>query len=297
MTMDSYSKRHKRLLELLVYISSNLENKLSLEELSQVSKISKFHLGRIFEAHMGLTLGQYVRLKKLEHGMLQVVLTKKGILDIALDSGYESHAAFCKEFKKQFGMSPRDFKKRLLEGGMKTMDIHSIKPEFIGIENCDPIQIAYVRKTGNYFKSAPEAWDSLARKLQKFQLVLAQYERFGISHDNPHAEGIDEESMRFDASIRRDAIAPEIIEKLNLETAMIEGGPYAKFLHRGPVERLGESFHYIYGHWLYTEDYHLRPLPPFSRYTGPKPSTIKPEEQIAEIHIPVKSEKTDIRQQ
>ena len=50
---------------------------------------------------------------------------------------------------------------------------------------------------------------------------------------------------------------------MDLEHGFIAGGKYAVFCHKGPYEKIGDSFHYIYGHWIYNEDKKLRNVPAF----------------------------------
>ena len=107
--MNLYPDHQKVLHKLMGYISANLDKKISLDDLSKISGYSKFHLGRLFEAQIGMTLGQYIRIQKLGSGMMTIAMTDKGILEIALSNGYESHASFTKEFKKLFGVSPGAF--------------------------------------------------------------------------------------------------------------------------------------------------------------------------------------------
>lgn len=284
--MNLYHDQYRMLHKLMEYISVNLDQNITLDELSRVAGYSKFHLGRIFEAQVGMTLGQYIRLQKLESGMMKIVMTDKGILDIALDSGYGSHASFTKQFKKLFGVSPGAFvecskKKRV---NMMNQNKQLITPEFLEIRNCPDYNIGYIRKTGNYFRSAPEAWNELARVLSGIGKGLGDFERFGISHDNPHEDDVQESQMRFDACINLQGIS----EKISLTQARILGGSHAVFVHRGPLERLGESFHYIYGYWILAENMTLRSAPPYCRYSGPKSKN--PFDQVAEINIPVEAD-------
>jgi AraC-like DNA-binding protein len=44
--------------------------------------------------------------------------TQKGVLEVALDAGYESEAAFNRAFKREFGRPPGQYRKKLAESGV-----------------------------------------------------------------------------------------------------------------------------------------------------------------------------------
>lgn len=69
--------------------------------LSKIAHVSKFHFHRIFKEYMGISLGQYIKLKRLESGMWKLIYSENKTLEIALDSGYEDHASFTRAFKKE----------------------------------------------------------------------------------------------------------------------------------------------------------------------------------------------------
>ena len=64
-------------------------------------------------------------------------------------------------------------------------------------------------------------------------------------------------------------------------------GTYAKFVHRGPVAKLGETMGFIYGEWLPAGPYDHGPGPDLERYDA----RFDPvgEQSILEIFIPVRA--------
>ena len=95
-------KNHKAaILTVLEYIDSHRDSDLNLDLLCNVAHISKFHFHRIFKEYMGLSLGVYSKLKRLESGMWKLVYTDDTTLSIALSSGYTNHSAFTRAFTKE----------------------------------------------------------------------------------------------------------------------------------------------------------------------------------------------------
>ena len=101
----------KAVVRVLIHIESHTDEKLSLQALSKVAGISQFHFHRIFTAYMGVSLGQYIKTKRIEKGLQEVAHTDKKVIDIALSSGYESPTSFNKAFRKEVGSAPTELRK------------------------------------------------------------------------------------------------------------------------------------------------------------------------------------------
>lgn len=285
---ENYREAIKRV---LVFIEKHIDEIITLERLSKVARISRFHFHRIFSGYMGVSLGQYVKTKRLERSLIPLAHTDMKMIDVALSHGYESPAAFNKAFKKEFGMNPTQFKKKVRDNKEIKMTILKEKvPEFLGFNKCVDLNIYYIRKTGSYFESPAKAWKELLSILTKMGLKNDRHQYFGISHDNPHDQDVAEEDLRFDACVEAtEELAKHEKEFMTLKKGILAGGDYAVFLHKGAYETLGDSFHHIYGHWLYANNYKVRNTPPFVRYRNLLAfETIDPKELETEIFIPVK---------
>jgi AraC-like DNA-binding protein/CheY-like chemotaxis protein len=63
-----------------------------------------------FKRQMGCTISEYVREIRLERSALLLVTTSKSIKEIWVEVGYNHPSNFDHEFKRRFGMNPRDFR-------------------------------------------------------------------------------------------------------------------------------------------------------------------------------------------
>ena len=54
---------------------------------------------------------EYVRFSRMKKATHLLRTTDREVLDIALECGYEAHESFSRAFKKQYGVSPREYKK------------------------------------------------------------------------------------------------------------------------------------------------------------------------------------------
>lgn len=96
--------------EVIRYIREHIHEPLHRETLAAVAGFSIPHFHRVFTAHMGESAASYIRRLRLERAARKLRMGAVDITEVALAAGYESHAAFSKAFKQQFGFSPREFR-------------------------------------------------------------------------------------------------------------------------------------------------------------------------------------------
>jgi AraC family transcriptional regulator len=92
------------------YIRDNLSQPLNREVLAGVAGFSVPHFHRIFTAEKGENIAAYVRRIRLERAGWKLRMGAVDITEVALAAGYDTHAAFSRAFKQQFGFSPSDFR-------------------------------------------------------------------------------------------------------------------------------------------------------------------------------------------
>lgn len=92
------------------YIREHIHEPLDRETLAAVAGFSIPHFHRVFTAQVGESAASYVRRLRLERAGRKLRMGAVNITEVALAAGYESHAAFSKAFKQQFGLSPREFR-------------------------------------------------------------------------------------------------------------------------------------------------------------------------------------------
>lgn len=92
------------------HIRNNINASLSREDLARVAGFSVSHFHRIFTGHTGESIAGYVRRVRLERAGRKLRMGAVDITQVALAAGYESHAAFSKAFKLQYGLTPSEFR-------------------------------------------------------------------------------------------------------------------------------------------------------------------------------------------
>ena len=96
--------------EVMRYIRRHISEPLDRETLAAVAGFSVPHFYRVFTAHVGESAISYVRRLRLERAARKLRMGAVDITEVALAAGYDTHAAFGKAFKQQFGLSPSEFR-------------------------------------------------------------------------------------------------------------------------------------------------------------------------------------------
>lgn len=93
------------------YINENLGSPLSVEQITKNGNISKNGLYRGFKKELGMTVSEYISVKRIERAEGLLVNTDMSVEEISSAVGFSSAAYFGANFKKLKGMSPLKFRK------------------------------------------------------------------------------------------------------------------------------------------------------------------------------------------
>lgn len=94
------------------YIEDNLTERLDIDDIAARAYVSSFHFQRIFSALCGVTVGEYIRSRRLTAAAQELSLSDARVIDIALKYGYESHDSFTRAFTRFHGVSPSAAKEK-----------------------------------------------------------------------------------------------------------------------------------------------------------------------------------------
>ena len=93
------------------YIDAHLKEPLSVETLAAKAGFSPYYYCRLFSLYMDMPVMEYVRRRRLVYAAKEICEGKR-ILDVAMDYGFESHNGFAKAFRKVYGYSPDEYRRR-----------------------------------------------------------------------------------------------------------------------------------------------------------------------------------------
>jgi xylan 1,4-beta-xylosidase len=104
-------KNYQKLLSAVKYIDTHYKENITLDLLAQKVAYSRCYFSSIFKKCMGMSIGDYICIKRIEEALTLIKTTDKNIADIALDCGFNNTVNFNKFFKKYTNVSPSSFRK------------------------------------------------------------------------------------------------------------------------------------------------------------------------------------------
>ena len=281
----AYAERFDRVFD---FIDAHLSEDLSVERLSWVANFSRFHFHRQFSLYAGISVGRYIQLMRLRRASYQLVFEEETrIIDIALAAGFENPESFSRAFRKGFGQTPSQFRKRPAWRPWKERYRPPPKERSqnmnVRIVEFPQTQVAVLEHRG-----APEGVNDTARRFIEWRKTtglspVATSDTFGIAYDDPETTGPAQ--FRFD--ICGSVTAPVPDNPQGVVNRAIPGGRCAVVRHHGTHDRIGEAAYFLYRDWLPESGQELRDFPLFFHYLNLIPET--PEhELVTDVYLPLK---------
>ncbi len=109
---DWISPTNLRLREIMDYIHSHIQEKLTAKTIAEHFYVSKEYLYAFCRKNMGISLMNYVRKVRMEAAMELLLHTEKSVEQIAEVCGYPVSATFTRAFHKEYGIPPSEVRKK-----------------------------------------------------------------------------------------------------------------------------------------------------------------------------------------
>lgn len=105
--------QHQTVNEVIQYIDKKVQSPMTVEGLAQMFGVSTSHLSRIFREHAGITLVEYINVKKVEESQYYLRFSKQKISDISDNFHFCNQSYYTRIFKKYTGFTPRKFRNNI----------------------------------------------------------------------------------------------------------------------------------------------------------------------------------------
>jgi AraC family transcriptional regulator len=92
-------------------LHDNYADTPSLKELAGIGGVHATHLARHFRRHYGLSIGEYLRKRRVDAAIEMLAQPDQSLTQIALATGFAHHAHFTTTFKRFTGLTPSDFRR------------------------------------------------------------------------------------------------------------------------------------------------------------------------------------------
>ncbi len=99
--------------EVIRYIESNYMNDITLNELAKLVLVTPSHLSRRFSETIGQSPTEYLTQYRLKEAKLLLRNTQELIQEIACRVGYQDAKYFTRVFKKNVGMTPKNYRDKI----------------------------------------------------------------------------------------------------------------------------------------------------------------------------------------
>lgn len=93
------------------YIEAHITEPLEYERIAQEMNISGFYYQKIFSIICGISLGEYIRNRRLALAGSELLATDERIINIALKYGYDTQEGFTRAFTRFHGVTPNAARK------------------------------------------------------------------------------------------------------------------------------------------------------------------------------------------
>jgi AraC family transcriptional regulator len=288
-TADRYHERFRKVLE---YIDTHLDEDLSVEKLGSVAAFSKYHFHRQFSELFGIGVYRYVQLCRLKRAGQQLAFRGDSIIDIALESGYESAEAFSRAFKKALGQSPSEFREQpqweswhaLYQPSSELRRSH-MKPqaqaEQIRIVPFPETRIAVLEHRGDPQRIGDTVRQFIAWRKQN-HLPPKISATYNLLYDDPAA--VAPENFRMDICAATDKEIPP--NEYGVIAKTIPAGRCAVLRHVGSNDTLPATVHLLYAEWLPQSGEELRNFPLFFQRVIFFPDVAE-SEAVTDVFLPL----------
>lgn len=88
------------------FIEKNLTQEMNIEDIAKQAALSCFYYQRIFGALCGMTVGEYIRARRMTMAAQELACSENKVIDIAVKFGYDSPDSFAKAFQRFHGITP-----------------------------------------------------------------------------------------------------------------------------------------------------------------------------------------------
>jgi len=297
----------KRVQPLMAFAAAHLDEDVSLRVLAERAGLSPFHLHRVFRETAGETPKQYTLRLRLGRAAVMLLTGDESVLDIALSCGFQSHEAFCRAFRRRFGLTPSAYRER----GFASNVVQSQTRKHAEIVRTIGPCIGLFHISENRRTTENEMAYSISKKELAPQPVLIVRRRVKrseiaatIGEVLPHIfiyaqqNGIALAGLPFTRYVEMGpglitmepgmrVVSPGGASHGEVIADTLPGGPAATTIHAGPYDNLPEAYAAI-EHWMESEGL-VAAGPPWESYLNDPSDFPDPKDWKTEVFWPIAS--------
>lgn len=123
------------------FIEEHLLEELPIGEIAKQANLSAFHFQRTFAALTGISVGEYIRRRRLTLAAHELSRTNRKIIELASKYGYDTPEAFTKAFRRQHGITPSEMR----SGGGTFVSYNRLAIQ-VNLKGAEPMKVRMVER-------------------------------------------------------------------------------------------------------------------------------------------------------
>ena len=272
----------------IAYVEENLAGAIDLDKAAQLAQCSSYHYQRMFSYIAGVTLGEYIRRRRMSLAGVDLQRGEK-VIDVAAKYEYDSPTSFNRVFKGVHGITPKEAKQAgakltsypMLTFKLTVRGVHAMEYQLIdkkafhvtglGLKIEQNMEVAQ--------KRIPEFWNEVAAsgELQKLLPIMDQ--------NNPGVLGVS--LMTSEIQDTWEYVIGVVSEDKaeGFEQYEIPAAKWAIFSGTGPMPgAIQELQTQVFQEWLPTSGFEYDELPDIELYLD-----ANPENAQFQVWLPVRA--------
>ncbi len=114
-SLKELSGGYKQAIAAMEIVNRDMQNEISLPSVAGQLGITPQYLSKVFTKHIGTNFSSYLTNIRLFYAENLILNTDKSITQICYECGFNDFSHFLRCFKTNYGMSPRQYKKRKIK--------------------------------------------------------------------------------------------------------------------------------------------------------------------------------------
>ncbi|MBK7959777.1 MAG: AraC family transcriptional regulator [Bdellovibrionales bacterium] len=284
----------KLMIDIINHIEDNLHTELTVRSVSEYSGYSSHHFQKMFATVTGLSLGSYIRRRRLTKAAAKLRSSSERIIEIALDSGFESQESFTRAFKTMSGVNPKEYRKSDSDFGLRNLEAITaglvshlrrggidMKPRYETRGDFYVIGVGKIFERGKTEEIGDLLWPRLIKRFDEISNKQGKdgdfYVTYGICKEIWKDNQIQEHFNYYaGVEVEKGSVPPQ-----GMELIFIPAQKYAVFTHRGGLKNLSLTNQYIWGTWMPQSGYELAPASDLEIY----PAAFEPDNNESEMEL------------
>lgn len=272
------------------FMERHLLEDLTIERIAKEAHASPFHFQRTFSILTDMSVGDYLRKRRLTLAAEELCRTDAKVIDLAMKYGYDTPESFAKAFRRQHGVTPSEARNN--QGRLQAYNRLVIQ---VILKGAEPMKYRIVEKEAFQAVGVRREFSlENEENLKGIPLMWQEVHRDGTNDriaqlNNGKIEGIlgicvsldDRQAIDYWVAAAYEGDVPEGLEQLTIPSSK-----WGVFEVRGPMpDAMQKAWKQIFSEWFPSSGYKPAGTPELEVYPWGNPNAA---DYYSEIWIPLK---------